>query len=192
MRWTSPSCLIIRGMRSSIIMLDFSTPLFQLALFSQDSFMIMHTHWHSSRATSQVYNMVIFVICSTTFVLSLMWPSGKNNVTSLITSVVVLALPSSSTFTIYRNALSVIVADKSMMIFCTTYPSFCLPLNIWPFCDAKCARPGHASIYLFGFWHALCHVYICVRRLVHCYKKGQTSLKHHVICCYDSECQASS
>ena len=45
-----------------------------------------------------------------------MWPSGKNNVTSLITSAVEVA--SSSTFTIYRNALSVIVADKSMMIFC--------------------------------------------------------------------------
>ena len=43
MMWTSPSCLIIRGMRSSIIMLDFSTPLFQLALFSQVSFMIIHS-----------------------------------------------------------------------------------------------------------------------------------------------------
>ena len=59
MMWTSPSCLIIRGMRSSIIMLDFSTPLFQLALFSQVSFMIIHS------TTTAMYfqlHMVIFVI----------------------------------------------------------------------------------------------------------------------------------
>ena len=92
------------------------------------------------------------------------------------------------------NALLVIVADKSMMIFyclfcCCPTPVF-VPLNIWPFVMPN-VRPGHASIYLFGFWHALCHVYICVR-LVQCYKKGQTSLKHHVTCCYDSKCQAAA
>ena len=60
MMWTSPSCLIIRGMRSSIIMLDFSTPLFQLALFSQVSFMIIHSTTTTICTSNYIWSYLSF------------------------------------------------------------------------------------------------------------------------------------
>ena len=78
---------------------------------------------------------------------------------------------------------------------------FVLP-NIWPFvrsssrCQmlrtARLGRPGHASIYLSRFWHALCHVYICVRLAV--LQKGPNISKAscHMLLLLLARCQSKS
>ena len=57
---------------------------------------------------------------------------------------------------------------------------------------ARLGRPGHASIYLSRFWHALCHVYICVRLAV--LQKGPNISKAscHMLLLLLAGCQSKS